>query len=68
MAKFAKYGFIVEVIPYLLQLLSKSNAEIIPEEKKQLCDMALHGLVFQLKQDLDQTNVADTLRLVLYVF
>ena len=61
-ASFAKYGYIQDVIPYLLQLLSKSNTEITTEEKKQLSDMALHGLVYQLKQDLGQTNVADTLR------
>ena len=61
-AKFAKYGFIQEIIPYLLQLLSKSNAEVTVEEKKQLSDMALHGLVYQLKQDLEQSSVADTLR------
>ena len=61
-ASFAKYGYIQDVIPYLLQLLSKSNTEITGEEKKQLSDMALHGLVYQLKQDLGQTNVADTLR------
>ena len=63
-AKFAKYGFIQEVIPYLLQLLSKSNVEVTVEERKQLSDMALHGLVYQLKQDLEQTHVADTLRCV----
>ena len=63
-AKFSKYGFIQEVIPYLLQLLSKSNVEVTVEERKQLSDMALHGLVYQLKQDLEQSHVADTLRWV----
>ena len=49
-------------MPYLLQLLSKTNTEISIEEKKQLSDMVLHGLVYQLKQDTEQTGVADTLR------
>lgn len=61
-AKFAKYGFIHEVIPYLLQVLSKDYNDVTMEEKKQLSDMALHGLVYQLKHEPDQTNVADTLK------
>ena len=68
MTSFAKHGYIQDVMPYLLQLLSKANTEITLEEKKQLADMVLNGLVFQLKQDLGQTAVADTLRFCIFLF
>ena len=61
-ASFAKYGYIHEILPYLQQLLRKEPSDVRPEEKKQLVQLGLRGLVCRLMQDPDNEDIAENFR------
>ena len=61
-SSFAKYGYILDIMPYLQQLLYKESKDLRDEDRKKLIELGLHGLVLKLSQDPSSEEIIEIFR------
>ncbi|WAR18296.1 UVR8-like protein [Mya arenaria] len=61
-ASFSKYGYIHEILPYIQQLLRKDESDISGADQHRLVELGLHGLVYRLTLEQDNTEIIQMFR------
>ncbi|KAL4238144.1 hypothetical protein ACF0H5_002856 [Mactra antiquata] len=61
-ASFAKYGFIHEIMPFLLQMLRKERSSLNGTKYKYIIELGLHGLILKLSEEPNNEDVITVFR------